>query len=125
MAYHNLPLNLAHAGTIAARLVARLDDEMDEGRATLSMDTALQLTELLAPYRMSGENPEAAEAEEVAAEAVELARRLVREIVLEDLRGDRVGQAVRNLFECLGHGKEGAEISLVAGENPTSIQRPS
>jgi hypothetical protein len=37
---------------------------------------------------------------------------------------DRLGQNVRNLFECLGLGQEGAEISLRAGEDPRSLMRP-
>ena len=40
------------------------------------------------------------------------------------LGGDRLGQAVRNLFECLALGEEGAAISLRAGENPRSTLRP-
>ena len=37
---------------------------------------------------------------------------------------DRLGQLVRNYFECLELGAEGAEISLRAGEDPRSLQRP-
>ena len=37
---------------------------------------------------------------------------------------DRLGQAVRNFFECLGLGVEGARLSLLAGENPDSALRP-
>jgi hypothetical protein len=37
---------------------------------------------------------------------------------------DRLGQAVRNLFECLSMGEEGSRISLRAGENPGSTMRP-
>jgi hypothetical protein len=37
---------------------------------------------------------------------------------------DRLGQCVRNFFECLELGREGAAISLRAGENPRSMQRP-
>ena len=40
------------------------------------------------------------------------------------LGSDRLGQHVRNLFECLELGEEGAQISLRAGENPNSVQRP-
>ena len=38
---------------------------------------------------------------------------------------DRLGQQVRNLFECLELGEEGAAISLRAGENPRSLLRPT
>jgi hypothetical protein len=53
-----------------------------------------------------------------------LGRQLVDAMEAARLGGDRLGQLVRNLFECLELGKEGAEISLRAGENPGSLQRP-
>ncbi len=40
------------------------------------------------------------------------------------LGSDLLGQLVRNYFECLELGEEGSEISLRAGENPKSLQRP-
>jgi hypothetical protein len=43
----------------------------------------------------------------------------------DGIADDRLGQAVRNLFECLELGEEGAEISLRAGENPDSALRPT
>jgi hypothetical protein len=53
-----------------------------------------------------------------------MARELVALLEPTRLKGDRLGQLIRNLFECLELGKEGAEISLRAGENPNSLQRP-
>ncbi|MGH9862502.1 MAG: hypothetical protein ACRD35_03685, partial [Candidatus Acidiferrales bacterium] len=89
-------------------------------------DTALpellaELDRLLRPY--VGDPPEAvavAAADEVAA----VARQLVNEIEEVGYRGDRLGQCVRNLFECLGLAEEGAELSLRCGERPDSLLRP-
>jgi hypothetical protein len=38
-------------------------------------------------------------------------------------RGDRLGQLVRNLFECLGLPEEGAALALQCGEDPGSPLR--
>ena len=51
-------------------------------------------------------------------------RKLVEEIERMGIGEDRLGQAVRNLFECLGFAEEGAAISLRAGEDPNSLMRP-
>jgi hypothetical protein len=56
--------------------------------------------------------------------AAGLARKLVDHIEQGGLGNDRLGQCVRNLFECLELGLEGVSISLRAGENPKSFQRP-
>ena len=37
---------------------------------------------------------------------------------------NRIGQCVRNLFECLGLAAEGAALSLTCGERPDSPLRP-
>jgi hypothetical protein len=57
-------------------------------------------------------------------EAAQLGRRLVECIEADEVGSDRVGQCVRNLFECLALGQEGAALSLRAGEDPNSLQRP-
>ena len=57
-------------------------------------------------------------------EAAAIGRELVDAVVASQLTSDRLGQLVRNLFECLELGAEGAQISLAAGENPDSLQRP-
>jgi hypothetical protein len=51
------------------------------------------------------------------------ARALVAAILETPLRSDRLGQHVRNLFECLGLAAEGAELSLQCGERPDSLLR--
>jgi hypothetical protein len=61
----------------------------------------------------------------VIAEVVALARKMVDAFERDGIADDRLGQAVRNLFECLELGAEGAEISLRAGENPDSALRPT
>jgi len=48
----------------------------------------------------------------------------VGEIEAAGYQGDRLGQSVRNLFECLGLAEEGAELSLRCGERPDSLLRP-
>ena len=44
-------------------------------------------------------------------------------IVETPVRNDRLGQNVRNLFECLGLAEEGRTLSLVCGERPDSALR--
>jgi hypothetical protein len=82
-----------------------------------------ELREQLGPYE-GGRDPNDADAARAAAEVAAVGRRIVHEIERLGLGGDRLGQAVRNLFECLGLGEEGSEISLRAGENPDSLTRP-
>lgn len=54
-----------------------------------------------------------------------MGRVLVSEIAAAGVGGDRIGQCVRNLFECLERGEEGARLSLLAGEDPCSLLRPA
>ena len=57
--------------------------------------------------------------------AFDLVYQLVDEIERHALGEDRLGECIRNLFECLELGAEGAVLSLRAGENPDSLQRPT
>lgn len=126
VAHFRVPLNLPHAGTVAARiqyLLARRVDAADSTRRRL-LETARELAELLEPYRAAGDNPARAEAERVAELAAAIGRELVDAIERQRLGEDRLGQCVRNLFELLELGEEGAIVSLRAGENPNSLQRP-
>jgi hypothetical protein len=77
-------------------------------------------------FKFAGEDVTPSDAESIRArdEAAQIARELVTHIEASMIRSDRLGQYVRNLFECLELGGEGAEISLRAGENPNSLQRP-
>lgn len=119
MAPHfRIPLNLPHACTLAARLLHYL------GESVTGREPALRLLALLRPFHLSGENPPTGDADRVVTEAARLGREFVAEIEKAKAGHDRLGQAVRNLFECLELGEEGAEISLRAGEDPRSVLRP-
>jgi hypothetical protein len=125
VAHFDVIRNLPHAATIARRIegrlrAARLEDPA-EGEALF--EALAELRDLLDPYD-GGNDPPESEGDEAARESAEIARRLVDEVERLGLGEDRLGQAVRNLFECLGMGKEGAEISLRAGEDPRSLMRP-
>ena len=119
----NLPLNLPHASTIAHRILHHL-----RGRnAPMEVqERAADLIILLEPWRDQEDNGPVESAEKARQEAARLGRRVVDGIEKSSGLGyDRLGQAVRNLFECLSMGEEGARISLRAGENPNSTLRPS
>lgn len=120
--YFHVPLNLPHAGRVARRILTLLHRGQHTG--TPAGDTAARMVELLDPYFESDENPGATRLAEVCAQAATLGRQLVEDIELDGLGNDRLGQCVRNYFECLELGREGAEISLRAGEDPKSMQRP-
>lgn len=115
-------INLSHAHTIVGRLVRRLSpEEQPPFEHTPLPDLLAELDRLLRPYP---EDPPPPVALRVADQVAEVARQLVAEIVGVGYRGDRLGQCVRNLFECLGLAAEGAELSLRCGERPDSLLRP-
>ena len=126
MAHFDIPLDLPHAGRIADRIVALLEKHAEE--MGLDVPEVIDLAERLSSYlfRKTSEdeddNPPNAMA--IRDEAAAMGRQLVDAIEAAHISGDRLGQLVRNLFECLELGEEGAEISLRAGENPNSLQRP-
>jgi hypothetical protein len=119
-AYFDLPLDLPHAATISARIVQRLQADPDPD----ALATAHRLVRLLLPCHESGENPPPDEAALVVDRAARLARSIVEAVEHAGVGHDRLGQAIRNLFECLSLGEEGAAISLRAGEDPRSGLRP-
>jgi len=124
--FFNVLLNLPHAGRIARRIVHLLPDR-DTDRAVETESArrvADQLLELLDPCLEADENPAPAVGVRLRDRAAELGRKLVDHIEKAGLGHDRLGQCVRNLFECLELGREGADISLRAGEDPRSMQRP-
>lgn len=126
MRYFQLPLDLPHAGRVSARLYRLLQRrvDLDDLRQRLALGRCEQLVLVLAAYALSNENPRDTEGEQKSAQAADIARKLVEELVEAGLTGDRIGQHIRNIFECLELGREGAELSLTAGENPDSLQRP-
>ncbi|MCM2316887.1 MAG: hypothetical protein NDJ92_17200 [Thermoanaerobaculia bacterium] len=125
-AFYNVALDLPHAGTVATRIVRFIETRTgseDEGYEDLAR-LAEEIRDALFPCSVSGENPPGPEAIELRDRVAALARELVDRIESLGVAHDRLGQHVRNLFECLELGEEGAEISLRAGEDPNSIQRP-
>jgi hypothetical protein len=123
--YFRVALNLPHAGRIARRIIRLIPET---GPATNAANIAQRLTveliDLLDPYLDVDENPRPEIALKVRDQAVVLARKLVDQVERGGIGHDRLGQCVRNLFECLELGQEGAAISLRAGEHPDSLQRP-
>ncbi|HEV8585789.1 MAG TPA: hypothetical protein VGT02_12530 [Methylomirabilota bacterium] len=119
-AHFDLPLDLPHAATISARIVQRLQQDPD----TSALAAAHRLCRLLVPYHETGENPATEEAALVVDRAARLGRAIVEAVERAGVGHDRLGQAIRNLFECLSMGEEGAAISLRAGEDPHSALRP-
>ena len=126
MAHFDIPLDLPHAGRLADRILNLLERHCEENgvEAVEAIDTAERISNLLFRYSANDENPGGAEAVSVRDEAAVLGRQLVDQLDSLNLKGDRLGQYIRNFFECLELGEEGAQISLRAGENPNSLQRP-
>ena len=118
-------MNLPHAGTIASRIghYIRIAISVRGPEHTPLLELADRLQGLLGPIKAAGDDPPAEEAERIASEAADLARRIVEGIETHTLGHDRLGQAVRNLLECLELGEEGAELALRAGEDPDSTLR--
>ncbi|HEX8253206.1 MAG TPA: hypothetical protein VF846_08675 [Thermoanaerobaculia bacterium] len=126
MAHYDLPLDLPHAGRVAGRILELLERHCEEHGidAPDVFDAAERLDSMLFKYVEQDENPSESEGLAARDQVAEVARRLVDALEAAEIRGDRLGQYVRNLFECLELGEEGAAISLRAGENPDSVQRP-
>jgi hypothetical protein len=123
--FFQVALNLPHAGRIARRIILILPARgAPEGAEAAARRTAADLLELLEPCMEQDENPPGKPGLVIRDRAAELGRLLVAQIEGGGIGFDRLGQCVRNLFECLELGREGAEISLRAGENPRSLQRP-
>ena len=124
MPHFDIPLDLPHAGRIADRIlvIVQKHAEEKEVEAPEAIDAAERLWSLL--FRFSGEDDNPPEAIKIRDDAAAIGREIVDTVVAAHLTSDRLGQLVRNLFECLELGEEGSEISLRAGENPNSLQRP-
>ena len=122
--FFQIALNLPHAGRIARRIALILPASTESPAAETARRLTRELLELLAPIVDLDENPPPAGAAGIRDHAATLGRQLVDAIEHGGFRDDRLGQCVRNFFECLELGREGALISLRAGENPASLQRP-
>ncbi|MBS2038075.1 hypothetical protein JST97_24025 [bacterium] len=118
MAYFQIPLNLPHAATVASRILRLLQDHPE---------LRMQAEELLEPlpiYQVSQDYSTTITSYHVRDRTAERGRKLAESIAAAGVGRDRLGQCVRNLFECLELGEEGARLGLLAGENPDSMQRP-
>lgn len=126
MPYFDIPLDLPHAGRMADRILNLLERHTTDNaiEADAVLETAEAMSNLLFRYSANDENPEGEEGQRVREEAAQLGRQLVDELERASIAGDRLGQFIRNYFECLELGEEGARISLRAGEDPRSLQRP-
>ena len=101
MAHFDIPLDLPHAGRLAGRILELLERYCEELsiEAPELFDTAERLDALLFRFVDEDENPSEREAKEIVARAAELGRTLVSQLEASDIRFDRLGQYVRNLFE--------------------------
>jgi len=126
MAHFDIPLDIPHAGRMADRILNLLERHVEEHglSAEAVLETAEAMSNLLFRFSANDENPEGEEGVRIRDEAADLGRQLVDELERANILGDRLGQYVRNYFECLELGEEGARISLRAGEDPKSLQRP-
>jgi hypothetical protein len=118
-------VNLPHARTITQRIGRSLEALGAFGDAGNGHPAPLAAAFDALEQRLRGfdEDPPAEEALRAADEAAALARALVAAVLATPARGDRLGQHVRNLFECLGLAEEGADRALLCGERPNSPLR--
>jgi hypothetical protein len=118
-------INLPHARTVLQRLGRSLEALGAYGEAgnggALSLYAAFDALE--AQLRGFDDDPPPEGALAAADAAATGARELVRMILETPARGDRLGQHVRNLFECLGLADEGRELALQCGERSDSPLR--
>ena len=116
-------VNLPHALTIVGRLVYYLEYRAEPVpiEQTQVREFLAELDGILRPYPT---DPPAATAVAVARSAAVPARLLAGELARAGFIGDRLGQCIRNLFECLGLPEEGAALSLECGERLDSPLRP-
>lgn len=118
-------INLPHARTIVGRIGRSLEAlggfaEQGDGGALELHAAYAGLQEAVTPY---DEDPGLEDALAAADGIAARGRALVDAVLDTPCRGDRLGQSVRNLFECLGLPEEGAELSLRCGERPDSLLR--
>ena len=116
-------INLPHAHTIVGRLMYYLA-QRPEMAAREPVDLRDLLDAMERELAKFPADPPEEEAVAAARRVGEAAQTLTDEIVRSGYRGDRLGQCVRNLFECLGYPEEGARRSLECGERPDSPLRP-
>ncbi len=118
-------INLPHARTVAQRIGRTLEalgafGEAGNGGA-VALHAAFEALE--GTLREYDEDPPPDQALAGADDVAAKSRVLVAAILETSCRSDRLGQHVRNLFECLGLAEEGAAVSLKCGERPDSPMR--
>jgi hypothetical protein len=118
-------INLPHARTVAARVGRSLEALGAFGAAGNGGGSALARAweAVEQALRDFDEDPPMDEAIRAADHVAVLGRALVEAIVATRVRSDRLGQHVRNLFECLGLAQEGRTLALECGERPDSPLR--
>ena len=118
-------INLPHARTIVARIGRSLEALESFGAAGNGGAVALHeaYEALENALRDFDDDPPLQAAIAAADAAAASARSLIEAILKTPSRSDRLGQNVRNLFECLGLAEEGARLSLRCGERPDSPLR--
>ena len=111
-------INLPHARTIVQRIARTLDALGGFGHESNGQAQALSgaLADLDGTLRPFDTDPPADEALRAADAAADKGRFLVAVILASACRSDRLGQHVRNFFECLGLNEEGADLALKCGE---------
>jgi hypothetical protein len=118
-------INLPHSRTIVSRLGRSLEalgafGEAGNGGAFALRSAFEALDQAVQDF---DEDPPMDESLRAADGVAALARALVAAILGTPCRSDRLGQHVRNLFECLGLYEEGADLSVRCGERPDSPLR--
>lgn len=116
-------INLPHARTIVQRVGRSLEALGAFPGEEAGGELHEALTALESSLRDFDEDPGAETALPAADAVAGAGRRLVLAILDSPWRSDRLGQHVRNLFECLGAADEGATLSLQCGERPDSPMR--
>jgi hypothetical protein len=118
-------INLPHARTIVQRITRSLEalgafGDAGNGGAVAMLGALDALEGSLRPF---DEDPPMELALSAADEAAVHGRAVVDAVLATSVRSPRLGQHVRNLFECLGLPDEGATLSLQCGEPPDSPLR--
>ena len=110
---------------VSAELLGELTDVLARERFRRWF-SASEAAAFVAALRLAAtfvNDPPAEVALPAADKAAAHARDLVEALLQTSVRGDRLGQHVRNLFECLGLPEEGAAQALRCGEHPDSPLR--
>jgi hypothetical protein len=118
-------INLPHSRTIVFRIGRSLEALGAFGEAGNGGAFALRAAFEALEQSVQGfeDDPPIDEALDAADGVAALGRGLVEAILAGSCRSERLGQHVRNLFECLGLAEEGAHLSLRCGEREDSLLR--